>query len=182
MSMSTTCLRNTTGSVARRAWPVLAALAAAAAVTLAGPAGAQPQNKDMDIVLPDLTDTYVPARPSDDSLYQALGGEAGVPRLVDAFLANVLADARTRPFFAPVDHAELKKQLALEFCTVSGGPCNRKRNVRRLHSSMDIAKVHFHAVVECLQQAMEQQGVSFRDQNRFLALLAPMHRDIVNVD
>lgn len=156
------------------------ALLVAAAMLMASSAPAQSQ--DRDIVLPDLADTYVPVRPADDALYQALGGEAGVPRLVDAFLARVLADARTRPFFAPVDHAELKKQLALEFCTVSGGPCSRKRNVRRLHSSMDIAKVHFNAVVECLQQAMDQQGVSFRDQNRFLALLAPMHRDIVNVD
>lgn len=168
MSLLRICLRHTAG------------LAVWLAATVAGPAGAQP--RDPDIVLPDLTDTYVPARPADDSLYQALGGETGLPRLVDTFLAKLLADARTRTFFAPVDHAELKRQMALEFCTVSGGPCNRKRNVRRLHSSMDIAKVHFNAVVECLQQAMAQQGVSFRDQNRFLALLAPMHRDIINAD
>lgn len=161
---------------ARLLRPVLAT----AVAMLAGLAGAQAQ--DRDVVLPDLTDTYVPVRPADDSLYLALGGEPGLPRLVDAFLVRLLDDPRTRSFFAPVDHAELKKQLVLEFCTVSGGPCNRKRNVRRLHSSMDIAKVHFNAVVECLQLALAQQGVSFRDQNRFLALLAPMHRDIVNVD
>jgi hemoglobin len=31
------------------------------------------------------------------------------------------------------------------------------------------------------QQAMSAQGVPFATQNRLLALLAPMHRDVVTV-
>jgi hemoglobin len=36
-------------------------------------------------------------------------------------------------------------------------------------------------LVEVLQQAMDAQGIAFGVQNRLLARLAPMHRDIVNV-
>ncbi|MEO7336926.1 MAG: hypothetical protein ABIV63_10125, partial [Caldimonas sp.] len=53
-------------------------------------------------------------------------------------------------------------------------------DMHTVHDGVDITKAHFNAVVEMLQQAMETQGIAFRDQNRLLALLAPMHRAIVN--
>jgi hemoglobin len=34
--------------------------------------------------------------------------------------------------------------------------------------------------VEVLQDTMDAQGIPFRDQNRLLARLAPMHREIIN--
>ena len=37
------------------------------------------------------------------------------------------------------------------------------------------------ALVEVLQQSMAAQGVPFRAQNRLLAKLAPMHRDVITV-
>ena len=39
----------------------------------------------------------------------------------------------------------------------------------------------FNALVEVLQASMAAQGVPFATQNRLLARLAPMHREIVNV-
>jgi hemoglobin len=49
------------------------------------------------------------------------------------------------------------------------------------HSAIAIDKAHFNALVEVLQKSMATSGVAFSAQNRMLALLAPMHRDIVNV-
>ena len=37
-----------------------------------------------------------------------------------------------------------------------------------------------NALVEVLQDTMDAQGIPFRDQNRLLARLAPMHREIIN--
>jgi hemoglobin len=51
----------------------------------------------------------------------------------------------------------------------------------RVQSGIDINRASFNATVEVLQQAMDAQGVAFSAQNRLLAQLAPMHRDIVNV-
>jgi hemoglobin len=37
----------------------------------------------------------------------------------------------------------------------------------------------FNALVEMLQQSMDAKKIPFTVQNRMLALLAPMHRDII---
>jgi hemoglobin len=161
---------------------LLAALLAPAAAAFAqadlpSPAAAA----SAPFVLPDLTDTYVPPRPPDDTLYRALGAAPGLERLARDFLDRLLADPRTGPFFSQADPDQFRREIALEFCTVSGGPCHRKRNVRRLHSAMDIDKSHFNAVVELLQQSLDASGVPFAAQNRLLAVLAPMHRDIITL-
>jgi hemoglobin len=118
-----------------------------------------------------------------DELYEQLGGQPGLVKVVDAFLPRVLADARLAPFFKEVNQDYLKGQLVAEFCQVSGGPCTRKGpDMKHAHEAFDIDRATFNAMVEVLQDAMEEQGVSFVTQNRLLARLAPMHRDIVNVD
>jgi hemoglobin len=120
-------------------------------------------------------------RAADDSLYQAFGGQTGLVRLMDDFMTRLLADERMRPFFKDADQDAVKKQLVLQFCEVSGGPCRRDGpSMKEAHDGMDISRGDFNALVEVLQDAMDAQGIPFRAQNRLLAQLAPMHRDIVN--
>ena len=122
-----------------------------------------------------------PAPAADDSLYRAFGGQPGLVRLMDDFMQRLLADARMRPFFQDADQAALKKQLVLQFCEVSGGPCRRDGpTMKEAHDGMDIRRADFNALVEVLQGAMDAQGVPFGAQNRLLARLAPMHREIIN--
>lgn len=130
----------------------------------------------------ELPDSYIPVAPSDDTLYQALGGQEGLVKIVAEFRNRLLADARLAPYFRDTDEAQFRKHLVVQFCEVSGGPCKQKTyNMRRLHSGVDINKASFNATVEVLQQALDAQGIAFHTQNRLLAQLAPMHRDIVNV-
>jgi hemoglobin len=126
--------------------------------------------------------SYRPAIPANDALYQQLGGEAGLIKLMDDFMARLLADPRMNPFFKEVDQKHVKEQLVAQFCEVSGGPCKLKGpDMKRVHAGFDIDRASFNALVEVLQQAMDAQGISFSAQNKLLAQLAPMHRDIVNV-
>ena len=119
-------------------------------------------------------------RAADDSLYQAFGGQTGLVRLMDDFMTRLLADERMRPFFKDADQAAVKKQLVLQFCEVSGGPCRRDGpSMKESHDGMDITRGDFNALVEVLQQSMDAAGVPFRAQNRLLARLAPMHREII---
>ena len=53
--------------------------------------------------------------------------------------------------------------------------------MKKPHSGVDITVADFNALVEVLQQSMDAQGIPFGAQNRLLAKLAPMHREIVNV-
>ena len=125
--------------------------------------------------------TYRPAIPADDTLYRQLGGQDGLVQLMDDFMARLLADPRMQPFFKDVNQAHVKAELVTQFCEVSGGPCRRQGpDMKRVHDGQDITKANFNALVEVLQQAMDARGIAFSAQNRLLAQLAPMHRDIVN--
>jgi len=117
----------------------------------------------------------------DDTLYQQLGAQPGLTRLMDDFMTRLLSDSRMGPFFKDVDHQHVKEELVTQFCEVSGGPCKRKGpDMKKAHSGMDITKSNFNALVEVLQQSMDAQGIPFTTQNKLLAKLAPMHRDIIN--
>jgi hemoglobin len=51
--------------------------------------------------------------------------------------------------------------------------------MKAAHADLGIRKADFNALVEVLQDTMDQRRIPFRTQNRLLALLAPMHRDII---
>ena len=115
------------------------------------------------------------------ALYRAFGERAGLVKLMDDFMVRLLADARMRPFFKDVNQQHFKAQLVAQFSQLSGGPCKLQGpDMKKAHDEMDITRGDFNALVEVLQDAMDAQGIAFGAQNRMLALLAPMHRDIIN--
>jgi hemoglobin len=119
---------------------------------------------------------------SQDELYQQLGGQPGLVKLMDDFMQRLLADPRMNPFFKDVNQAHVKEELVIQFCEVSGGPCKRNGpSMKKVHDGFDIDRAAFNALVEVLQQSMDAQGIAFSAQNRLLAKLAPMHREIINV-
>ena len=123
-----------------------------------------------------LAQTAAPA----DQLYRSFGEKPGLVVLMDDFMARLLADPRTGPHFKPSDQQRVKEQLVEQLCALSGGPCVYKgADMKSSHANLDIKKSDFHALVEVLQQSMDARGIAFREQNRMLALLAPMSRDII---
>lgn len=118
--------------------------------------------------------------PKDDQLYKAFGEKAGLVSLMDDFMARLLADPRTGPHFKPANQQRVKEQLVDQFCALGGGPCVYKgADMKSSHANLDIKKSDFNALVEVLQLSMDAKGIPFRKQNEMLALLAPMHRDII---
>lgn len=116
------------------------------------------------------------------ALYQAFGEKTGLVRLMDDFVPRLQADKRTATAFKDANVVNLKAMLVDQICLVSGGPCVYKgADMKSAHSSMDITKTDFNALVEVLQQSMDAQGIPFRSQNQLLAKLAPMHRDVITV-
>jgi len=122
-----------------------------------------------------------PAFPELRPVLEQFGGEAGLTALMDTFMAGLLADPRTGPFFAQSDQQRVKRQLVEQFCVILGGDCTYTgRDMRSSHRDQAIDRSHFNALVEVLQVAMDKHQVPFRAQNQLLAKLAPMHREIVN--
>ena len=121
-----------------------------------------------------------PAHPELRPVLAEFGGEAGLTALMDTFMAGLLENPRTGPAFAQADKTRVKRQLVEQFCVILGGDCiYTGRDMKSSHASLGIDRADFNALVEELQEAMDQHDVPFRAQNRLLAKLAPMHREVV---
>lgn len=117
-----------------------------------------------------------------DPLFGALGGKPGIDAIVDDLVPRLFADEQVGKFFAKTDRPDFRKQLADQMCSVAGGPCvYGGATMKKSHADFQIDKAHFNRVVELLQASMDVRGVPFADQNRLLARLAPMHRDVITV-
>lgn len=120
--------------------------------------------------------------PASDALYRSLGEKAGIARLMDNFVDRLVKNVRIGSHFKNANLQNLKASLTDQICQASGGPCVYKGpDMKTAHADMDIRKGDFNALVEDLQAAMDAQDIAFGQQNRLLAILAPMHRDVVTV-
>jgi hemoglobin len=120
------------------------------------------------------------AQAADDSLYNDLGGSAGIRRVVADLVPALQADTRINATFDGVDLERLAAKLEEQFCEVSGGPCKYSgKDMTTIHEDLKVNRAQFNALVEDLQEAMRRNDVPSRTQNRLLARLAPMHREVV---
>ena len=114
------------------------------------------------------------------SLYDQLGAGVGVHRIVSATLRHYYSDPRLHDDFDNINQVWLQPRFETFICHVTDGPCRYKgRSMAASHRSLHIDQARFNAVVEDLQDGMDEAGIPFRLQNRLLARLAPMERDIV---
>lgn len=123
----------------------------------------------------------VPDKPP--SLYQRLGGREGIRGVVDDFVANVVADDRTKRRFAGLQPAaveKLKTHLSDQICEATGGPCAYLgRDMKTTHTGMGIAEVEWTATVEALTKALTKRQVPPKEQQELLGAIGPMKKDIV---
>ena len=117
---------------------------------------------------------------AEDALYKDLGERPGIAKIVDDATANFLADDRIKATFDNTNIDRFKGLLTDQLCVVAGGPCQYKgRSMHDAHKGLHLTDHDFNALVEDLQKGMDEAGVPFPIQNRLLARLAPMHRDVV---
>ena len=115
------------------------------------------------------------------ALHARFGGEAGLTALMETFMVGLVADPRTKPFFANADQERVKRQLTEQFCVILGGDCTYTgRDMKSSHRDMQIGRGDFNALVEHLQDAMDAEGVPTPAQNRLLARLAPMRGQVID--
>ena len=117
---------------------------------------------------------------ADDSLYRAFGERDKLVRIVDDATDRWLADRRIKDTFDNLNIDRFKSRLVDQICELTGGPCHYKgRNMYLSHKGLHLDTAQFNALVEGLQDAMDDAGIPFRTQNQLLVMLAPMQRDIV---
>ena len=114
------------------------------------------------------------------TLYADLGAKAGIDRIVERATAIWTSDPRIADTFDDTNVARFKLKLAEQLCQVSGGGCVYSgRTMHDAHKGLHLGTSQFNVLVEDLQQAMDDVGIPFSIQNRLLAVLAPMAREVV---
>ena len=126
-------------------------------------------------------DANAGARPFEgDRMWKAFHEKSGVDRVVDGLVDRSVADPRISDIFRNQDLERLQRTLSEQLCYVLGGGCAYTgRDMKAAHKDMGLQNTDFNLLVEHLQEAMEAEKIGFRDQNRFLAKLAPIQHQAV---
>jgi hemoglobin len=119
-----------------------------------------------------------PAAPA--TLYEELGGTDGITKVVDLFFVRLNADARINTLFAKTDHNDLRRLVIEQLCAGTGGPCKYTgRSMEEAHSGLNLTNADFSAFMGDLVAAMDDAKVPLAQQNKLIAVLAPMKPQIV---
>lgn len=127
------------------------------------------------------SDANAGAQPfGDQKLWHAFGQEQGVRQITNHLVELSVADPRIAEIFKNQDLVRLRRLLFEQFCYILGGGCSYSgRDMKAGHKDLGIQTADMNALIENLQQAMRERHVPFFAQNRLLAKLAPMKRDVV---
>ncbi len=114
------------------------------------------------------------------TLFSDLGGHDGVTQIVEVSTAIWLDDGRIKATFDETNMPRFQRQLYDQLCSLTGGGCvYRGQDMAKAHRGLHLDTAQFNALAEDMQSAMDRLHVPFPVQNRLVALLAPMHRDVV---
>ncbi len=157
----------------------VAALCLAATPAFAGEPWAMPDEEPVDAYT--ASDANAGATPfAGEAMFNAFHGKAGIDRIVTDMLDQAFADPRISDIFKGHDRVRLQRTLSEQFCYILGGSCAYTgRDMAAAHKDLGVLAGDMNTLVEHLQLAMGSEGVPFGLQNRFLARLAPMKRNIV---
>jgi len=121
------------------------------------------------------------ARPFQQSdMADAFGGQPGIRAIVKRFVELNTTDPRIDAIFRNQDIVRLRRTLFEQFCYLLDAGCTYSgRDMKTAHKDLGVTRADLNALVENLQKAMREADVPFAAQNRLLAKLAPMDKDVV---
>ena len=125
-----------------------------------------------------------PDEPAKPSLYDRLGKEEGIIKVVDDFVANVVSDDDIKEVhkkhFKEGDVPLLKRKLVEQIGMETGGPQKYTgKNMKDAHTGLEINNKDFDALVSDLAKAMDKNKVAVDDKNTILKVLESMRKDVV---
>jgi|SRR5690554_3536288 len=122
------------------------------------------------------------AQADKSSLYEELGEYEGISQLMESFILEIAEDDRIIHHFENVDIDRFHKMLTEHICELSAGPCEYTgKPMPEVHLGMNISRAEFNALVEDLMAAMESEQIPVSAQNKLLAILAALHKEVVHL-
>jgi hemoglobin len=114
------------------------------------------------------------------TLYERLGGEEGLRKIVNDILDRNLNNPDIAHHFQKVDMNRLK-QLVFEFFSMGiGGPHQYTgRDMRTAHMNLNVTEKDFLRGNDDVLLALQENGVGEAEQNEVIAILNSMKNDVV---
>jgi hemoglobin len=103
-----------------------------------------------------------------DAMYQQIGGEAGLKKVVDHFYERLWNDPELMPYFNGIDGEQLKRHQAMFLTFVLGGGANEWSGVSlgSAHSALNITDEAFTKVAWHLTMTLDELDI-----NRSLSMI-----------
>jgi len=112
-----------------------------------------------------------------------MGGAPVMTAVISDMVDTASTDPRLRQSFRGIDDKWLKRELGAFFCQLAGGGCRYTGDTMRYtRANLHITEAQFYDMVAILRTQMRRHHVGLRERNEMLAILAPMKRDIVEVN
>lgn len=121
------------------------------------------------------------------SLFERLGGSAGIATLVDdivsAHMENPVIRARFRPYLETPDKLETTKKHLCAFLEAgSGGPAQYEgRSMPDAHRGMNISEAEYMAAIDDILGALRKNDADEQTQKDVLAVAYSLKDEILHV-
>ena len=116
-----------------------------------------------------------------ENLYERLGGQDAITKVVDVFYEKVLADETVNHFFKETDMEKQRRHQSLFISWALGGPNQYSgRSMELAHTGMNLNEEHFGAIANHLAASLREFNVSDQDINQVLEKLTTMKNDILH--
>lgn len=115
-----------------------------------------------------------------NKLYEKIGGEQAIAKVVDYFYELVLADDTVNHFFKNTDMEKQRKHQTKFISFALGGPNQYTgASMAKAHKGMNLQPVHFNAIATHLHDALAHFGVSEPDIDQVLTHVSSLKDDIL---
>ncbi len=116
----------------------------------------------------------------EDTLYERIGGEAGIDAMVVAFYNRVLSDGDLAPFFEHVEMDKLRDMQREFFSAALGGDIDYSGPpLRHTHHAYKIERRHFARFVDYLLETLRDRGMAEGDVSAIIARVNTYSDDII---
>jgi hemoglobin len=117
----------------------------------------------------------------EQNLYEKVGGEEAVAKVVDYFYNElVLKDETVNHFFEDVDMEKQRSHQTKFISFALGGPKNYSgKSMAKAHEGMNLQPEHFNAIAKHLHDALAHYGVPEADIDTALTRVASLRDDIL---
>jgi len=117
-----------------------------------------------------------------DSLFERLGGKAGITAIAGDLVDNHLSNEAIANRFSESDLPTMKNAAATFMIAGTGGEnVYEGKDMLSAHKGMNISATEFMAVMDDALAALEKNNIGRREQEEILYILYSMRSDIVLV-